>query len=251
MAVGHQQLEMLKARKEARLAAEADLNLSQPRSRYQTGGQGEAATDLGPLALREIQKQTKMVLNMQKSLLMERQKFEEEKRRQEDRRKYQELQDSIKRLQRQLEAKQGVNPAGSVKDRVGPKNKVSVFSRIEKPETPAQNSPAHQSGFKRKLHGSAQGQGQGKKPRMKKDSTNWKLPEDLVLTNLTAQGPRKARPRINFHRLPEELALTELTENGPRPRVAKIREDDDKVAMEEEEEEEINRYEGKLGNIFD
>ena len=117
MAEMKDQREMLKQRKKAKL--------SQEMFDYQAG------TGLGPLALREIQKQTKMVLNMQKSLLMERQKFEEEKRREEDQRKYQELQDSIERLQRQLEAKQGVNPAGSIKDRVGSKNKVSVFSRIE------------------------------------------------------------------------------------------------------------------------
>ena len=89
-----------------------------------------------------------------------------------------------------------------------------------------------------------QGQGQGKKPRKKKDSTNWKLPEDLVLTNITSQGPKKARARISYHSLPEELVLTELTEDGPRPRVAKIREDDDKVVMEEED-----HYLGELGNL--
>ena len=250
MAVGHDHLKMLKARKKARLAAEADHNLSQQRSDYQAGGQVEAGTGVGPLALREIQKQTQMVLNMQKSLMMERQMFEEEKRRLEDQRKYQELQDSIERLQRQLQAKQGINPAGNIKDRVGPKNeeRVSVFSRIKKQEIPAQNSVvARHYGFKRKFTGSDDGQ--GKKPRKKDSCSHSKLPEDLVLTNITAQGPKKARTRIDYHSLPQELALTELTEKGPKPRVAKIKEDDDKVVMEEEED--LNRYEEQPGNIFD
>ena len=249
MAVGHDQLKKLKARKKARLAEEADLHLSQQRSDYQAGGQLEAGIGVGPQALREIQKQTQMVLNMQKSLMIERQMFEEEKRRLEDQRKYQELQDSIASLQRQLQAKQGINPTGNIKDRVGTKNekRVSVFSRIKKQETQAKNSVNRHYGFKRKFTGSDHDQ--GRKPR-KKNYSHSKLPEDLVLTNITAQGPKKARTRIDFHSLPEELALTELTEEGPKPRVAKIKEDDDKVAMEEEEED-LDRYEGQSGNTFD
>ena len=244
MAVGHDQLKKLKARKKARLAEEADLHLSQQRSDYQAGGQLEAGIGVGPQALREIQKQTQMVLNMQKSLMIERQMFEEEKRRLEDQRKYQELQDSIASLQRQLQAKQGINPAGNIKDRVGTKNekRVSVFSRIKKQETQAiaLASVARHYGFKRKFTSSDHGQG-------KNNSSYNKLPDDLVLTNITAQGPKKAKTRIDYHSLPEELVLTELTEEGPRPRVAKIKEDDDRVVMEEigdvlEEEEDISRY---------
>ena len=239
MVAGHKQLKMLKARKEARLAAEAEL--SRQRSGYQAGGQVKAETGLGPLALREIQKQTQMVRNMQKSLMMERQRYEEEKRRQEQERKYKELQESVERLQRQLQAKQGVNPVGSIKDRVGPKNKlgVSVFSRMKK-----QESQASYSGVKRKFPGTPHGQ--GKRPMKNKINNNdKKLPDDLVLTNITAQGPKKARTRIDYHSLPEDLVLTDLTEEGPRPRVFKTKEDDDRVVMEEGEEEE------QLGNLFE
>ena len=215
LAARHNLLERLKARKarkEARLG--------------QAGG-------LGPLALQEIQKQAQLVVNMQRSLLVERLRFEEEKRRQEDRRQNLELQESIERLQRQLQAKQGINTnsPSSIKDRLGPQ-KVSVFARIKKPET----QMTENRGFKRKFPDSGHGQGQWRKPRRKKNFTNSssKLPDELVLTNLTAQGPKKARARIDYHSLPEELVLTELTEEGPKPRALQIQEDDDRVVVEED-----------------
>ena len=184
---------------------------------------------------------------MQKSLMKERQRFEEEKRREADRRQHLQLQDSLDRLQRQLQAKQGINinPPISIKDRLGPRNKerVSVFSRIKKQETPASYNGDRP--VKRKFTGSDQGQ------RKKKNINNNdnKLPDDLVLTNITDQGPKKARARIDYKSLPEELVLSDLTEEGPKPRVAKIKEDDDKVVVEEDED--LNQYEGESGFIFD
>ena len=61
------------------------------------------------------------------------------------------------------------------------------------------------------------------------------------LTNITAQGPKKARARIDYHSLPEDLVLTDLTEEGPKPRLQKIKEDDDKVVMEMD----LDRYLGQ------
>ena len=228
-----QQLQQKVAVMKAELRQKKQASMSQQWLDCQPGGLG----GLGPLALQEIQKQTQVVLNMQKSLMKERQRFEEEKRREADRRQHLQLQDSLDRLQRQLQAKQGINinPPISIKDRLGPRNKekVSVFSRIKKQETQAtQNRGVHHTGFKRKFAGSDYVE---KKPKKKSNYTNSQLPDDLVLTNITAQGPKKARARIEYHSLPEELVLTDLTEEGPKPRVSKIQEDDDRVVMEEEE----------------
>ena len=61
--------------------------------------------------------------------------------------------------------------------------------------------------------------------------------QDLVLTNLTAEGPKPVRARV---------------QPPPEAKQGKIdwsQEDDDKVVMEmEEEEEDINRYEEEAGN---
>ena len=239
-------------RAELQQKKQASHSQGQQRPDFQPGGLGEVGTGLGPLALQEIQKQTQLVLNMQRSLMKERLRFEEEKRREEDRRQNLQLQDSIERLQRQLQAKQGINinTTGSIKDRLGPKNegKVSVFSRIKKQETQTpQYSGAHHVGFKRKVAGSGQGiRSQGKKQK-NNNHTSSRLPDELVLTNFTAQGPRKARARIDFHSLPEELVLTDLTEEGPRPRVFRTQEDDDRVVgMEEGEEEQLQQ-----GNLLE
>ena len=55
------------------LKQKKEVKLNQQMFDYQTGGHMEAVTGVGPLALREIQKQTTMLLNMQKNLMMEKQ----------------------------------------------------------------------------------------------------------------------------------------------------------------------------------
>ena len=45
--------------------------------------------------------------------------------------------------------------------------------------------------------------------------TSSRLPDDLVLTNLTAQGPKKAKARILY-----SPPLVDLTEDGPRQKVS-------------------------------
>ena len=62
-----------------------------------------------------------------------------------------------------------------------------------------------------------------------------RLPRDLVLIEITAEGPRSKRAAITW---------------TPRAAITWTQEDDDKVVMEEEEED-LNRYEGQSGNIFD
>merc|ERR1719348_2308901 len=101
-----------------------------------------------------------------------------------------------------------------VKRRVGQKNKVESSPQKSRP-----GGPGH-------FRNSGDSQRNKKRPwKFNNTQTDQKLPDDLVLTTLTDQGPKRARSkRIDFHSLPAELVLTELTEDGPRPK-----EDDDRV----------------------
>jgi len=79
--------------------------------------------------------------------------------------------------------------------------------------------------------------------KKKKNYTNSKLPDELVLTNITDQGPKKAIARINYSTLPADLVLTEINEEGPRPKKIKEDDDDDVVVIDNDDED-LNRYEG-------
>ena len=160
-------------------------------------------------SLGELQSETET-----KMMILERRRMfqvEEEERRQEKR----EMVARLERIERLLsqEPRPAVRVKGSVLRRVGPRNRRRVSTG----------------------HNQNSGGGKWKKKQQHIDikQRSSQLPDDLVLTKITDQGPRKAATnRIDFHALPEDLVLTELTEDGPRPR---FKEDDDRVVMEEDE----------------
>ena len=165
--------------------------------------------------------------------------MEEERKRHEEQRLSLLLQDKINKLEEALKAKKAI-ASMNVKDRVGPKNtlqssqKVSVFARISNKEVQRTNTSSNtgQLNKKRKLDDIKLDQGKKKYRKNKKNYGNNNLPEDLVLTTITDQGPKKAKAsRIIYNSLPAELVLTELTEDGPKP-VNRVMEDDDDVVLD-------------------
>ena len=217
------------------------------------------------IAFRELQKDAEKWKKMKLSILIEHEMVQEEKKKLADRLEILKLKETIQKMEMTLNAKQGIpSHPGKVKDRLGLKEvpKVSVFSKPMKQETGGRQFQL--SGTKRK---SLVSNNQPVKMNRKKGNKNNnhgvnKLPDELVLTTITAQGPRPARPRIEFSSLPADLVLTELTEDGPKPRVHSVKEDDDKVVhlveeeedvnmpQEEEEEDDLNRYETNNQTLF-
>ena len=66
--------------------------------------------------------------------------------------------------------------------------------------------------------------------------------------------PQKAVHRYRYHELPAELVLTEITEEGPRAKVPASNVNNNRVVIgenEEEEEEDLDRYENGNDLIFE
>ena len=172
-------------------------------------------------SLGELQSETET-----KRMILERRRMfqvEEEERRQEKR----EMVARLERIERLLsqEPRPAVRVKGSVLRRVGPRNRDKVSLSLQGKEGRRVSTGHNQNS----------GGGKWKKKQQHIDikQRSSQLPDDLVLTKITDQGPRKAATnRIDFHALPDDLVLTELTEDGPRPR---FKEDDDRVVMEEDE----------------
>ena len=173
------------------------------------------------LSLGELQSETET-----KRMILERRRMfqvEEEERRQEKR----EMLARLERIERLLsqEPRPAVRVKGSVLRRVGPRNRDKVSLSLQGKEGRRVSTGHNQNSVG----------GKWKKKQQHSDikKRSSQLPDDLVLTKITDQGPRKAATnRIDFHALPDDLVLTELTEDGPRPR---FKEDDDRVVMEEDE----------------
>ena len=116
----------------------------------------------------------------------------EEQRKLEERRKFDDLQFSINNLQKMIllkesrELNNNTTQKGSVKARVGPKN---TLPEEDPPSNVTQNECA-MKGKRKPLNKKNQ------KPKKVKYECSSKLPDELVLTNLTEEGPKPAPKRI-------------------------------------------------------
>ena len=138
-----------------------------------------------------MNQQMQMTMQMQRKMMLQAKLLSEEQRKLEERRKFDDLQFSINNLQKMIMLKEGTElnnnkiQKGSVKARVGPKNSLM---EEELPSMAIQKEYSLKD--KRKpLNNKNQ---RPKKVRYQ----NSKLPEELVLTNLTEQGPKPAPKRI-------------------------------------------------------
>merc|ERR1719481_7311 len=150
---------------------------------------------------------------MQRELETERIKLEVERRRIEDQRKILELEASVKKLEEMVKtSKQSSSnsTAKSIKDRLGSKvdNKVKnkMLTKFQNVSSFNSKRPANNEVIDAESY-----------PSTSKRNREETLPEELVLTELTDEGPvPKMRHRIKAEtELPEELVLTEFGENGP------------------------------------
>lgn len=231
-------------------------------------------------AVTAMRREAQMMMKMRLKMQVEQQMLEEEKMKLEKDKEILKLKEKVKLLQ---EVQVRKIFSSNVKDRLGPKNNPEVASislnkkqvnwgrNNNKNQMEVRGRSRQQNGIKRKF---------GQMKNFGNKNNNYgqsRLPDDLVMTNITEEGPRKARPRIVFDSdLPADLILTEFTEDGPKPRVFKsetkvkslfkfqdaddvvlnnvfVGEDDDKVVTgendEEEQESDLNRYEG-ADNLF-
>jgi len=183
-------------------------------------------------ALTAVRRETQLMMKM----MVEQQMFEKEKMKFE---KQMMLEQTMEARRRTI--------ARNVKDRLGPKEVPARAGSSLYKENWARSQG--RTGTKRKA-------GQGKIQNKRNNNQRNRLPDDLVLTTITEEGPKKARTRIVFDTdLPSDLILTELTEEGPRPKVFKPvtrvksrfliggidiinnNEDDDRVVFEDENDE--------------
>ena len=135
-------------------------------------------------------------------MMVEQQMFEKEKCKFEK-----QMMKEIKLLEQTMEARRKTI-ARNVKDRLGPKQvPAGAGSSVYKEDWARIQG---RTGTKRKA-------GQGKIQNKRNNNQRNRLPDDLVLTTITEEGPKKARTRIVFDSdLPSDLILTELTEEGRR-----------------------------------
>ena len=225
-------------------------------------------------------REAQMMMQMRLKIQVEQQMLKEEKMKLEKDKEILKLKEEVNMLQVQAKFRL----SGNVKDRLGLKNNPAVASNSlnkkqvnwgwnnNKNQMDVRGRSHQQTGVKRKFK-FGQNKNFGNKNNNHGQS---RLPDDLVMTNITEDGPRKARPRIVFDSdLPADLILTEFTEDGPKPKVFKsetkvkgpfkfqdaddivlnnkfVGEDDDKVVDENDEEEQesdLNRYED-ADNLF-
>eukprot|EP00092_Neocalanus_flemingeri_P019635 GFUD01021267.1.p1 GENE.GFUD01021267.1~~GFUD01021267.1.p1 ORF type:complete len:491 (+),score=165.32 GFUD01021267.1:85-1557(+) len=194
------------------------------------------------LAMREIelQKQTTMVMQMQQNMLMEKRNTKEEKGRMEDekeklenKKKILELQLSIQNLEGLLTKKQsfGVESSasrpvrervgfrknervGGVMDRVGVKRDFGDLSRdgrglLEEKEVKEERKRRFMDGRREEFDSRLY---QGKK-KVKKGNNYQYVPDDLVLTEFTDQGPVKRENLREEGRIKREMAKREMEED--------------------------------------
>ena len=229
-------------------------------------------------AVTAMRREAQVMMQMSLKIQVEQQMLKEEKMKLEKDKEILKLKEEVNMLQVQAKFRL----SGNVKDRLGLKNNPAVASNSlnkkqvnwgrnnNKNQMEVRDRSRQQTGIKRKFKF-----GQNKYFGNKNNNHGQsRLPDDLVMTNITEDGPRKARPRIVFDSdLPADLILTEFTEDGPKPKVFKSEtkvkgpfkfkdaddivlnnefEDDDKVVDENDEEEQesdLNRYED-ADNLF-
>ena len=221
-----------------------EMNLKAEQEKIEELKQKKAATAAQRRAAAE---QYAAITAVRRELMMKMLVFEKEKRKLEIEKQMMKMKE-IKMLEQTAEARRRT-VARYVKDRLGPKQvPTGPGSSLYYKEQEDWARSQERTGMKRKP---GQGMIQNKRNR---------LPDDLVLTTITKEGPKKARTRIVFDSdLPSDLILTELTEEGPRPKVFKpetrvkspgkgrarrvgidtinVNEDDDRVVFEDENDE--------------
>jgi hypothetical protein len=178
----------------------------------------------------ELKNQTTMLLQMQQNMLMEKRHTEEERRKMEDQRKIMELQMSVKHLERLVTDKQAQGGSfqtqGSssrpVRERLGRKSENGEGFGGREVEDREEIGRARKRRFMEgrsevfdndNQHG--RGSNEGIKSCKKgKKSKYWcaKLPDDLVLTEITDQGPVKKEDIREAERSKRELVKQELEE---------------------------------------
>jgi len=183
---------------------------------------GQVARKERELALQEmeIKKQTTMLLQMQQNMLMEKRNTEEERRKLEDQRKIMELQMSVKNLERLITEKQGqgsYQPQGSsnrpVRERVGEKRGLGggeYHGQGFKGEEDLRNQRKRRFMEGRSDEFSNQVGSNSRQKKAKYKCT--KLPDDLVLTEITDQGPVKKEDLREADRVKRQLAKKEMEE---------------------------------------
>ena len=139
-----------------------------------------------------MEQQMQMTMQLQRKMMMQAKMLSEEQKKIEERRKFDDLHLSINNLQKMILMKEGMglnnnnDQKGSVKMRVGPKNPLprkESSSTVIKREYSLEESKCQTSS---KID---------RRPKRFKFENN-KLPNDLVLTNLTDEGPKPAPKRI-------------------------------------------------------
>ena len=174
----------------------------------------------------ELKKQTAMLLKMQQNMLMEKRNTEEERRKMEDQRKILELQMSVKHLERLVTDKQGQGASfqtqGSrpVRERLGRKSGISEGFGGRDVEDGEEIGRARKRRFmegRSEVFDNQFGKGSNEvitSCKKGKKSKYWcaKLPDDLVLTEITDQGPVKKEDIREAERSKRELAKQELEE---------------------------------------
>ena len=168
-----------------------DINFNSKSS--QSGPEESANVSMAALMKQQMQ----MNMQLMRKNMLQSKMFEEEMRKREEKRKFDELQSAINSIQQMIMIKganpiamgnvfTNNNPKGSVKARVGPKNPIDVRD----PSSPRNNH------FKRKTESHNDRDRRCK--RYKFDDDEKKLPGDLVLTNLTDDGPKPAPTKITW-----------------------------------------------------
>ena len=203
--------ERLKKQQEEQKALEAmaeyDLFNSSVDVNFNTKAFPSGSEDSPNVSMAALMKQ-QMQMNMQlmRKNMLQSKMFEEEMRKREEKRKFDDIQSSINTLQQMIMLKDG-NPTalgnifanndqkGSVKARVGPKNPLDL---------PNPSSPGNNYHIKRKKEMIDRYDGDRRLKRYKFNDDDRRLPSDLVLTNLTDEGPKPAPAKIKWSDEEEE-----------------------------------------------
>ena len=209
---------------------------------------------------KELQKQTAMVMQMQQNILMEKRNNEEEKRRLDDQNRIFELQQKVHNLERlatekqSLEISQGLDRFSNrpVRERVGFRQSVGIMNRVGvkrkagdlindgrgfhgKEEMKDARKRRFMDGRSKEFDDHVN-EGKTKTKGAKKYNCA-KLPDDLVLTEFTDQGPVKREELREEGRIRREIAKREVDEDENDPfKMREVDEDDDLDRYENEEE---------------
>lgn len=197
--------------------------------------------DLAEQAL-ELKKQTTLMLQMQQKMLMEQRKTEEEKRKLDDQRKIMELENSVQNLQRLITQKQSLGLGSFQKQGFSTTNK-SIKDRLGfQKQVENRNSV-------REVVGDEDQKLKRKRRFMDGRSEDFDTEISKLVVRGSISGRLGKKPYYSCSKLPDELVLTEVTDEGPVKKANMIDRQvkDNKANVDkfepEEFDEDLNRYE--------